>query len=135
MSEIQIWEHILKWGLAQNPELPADPTNFSKENFRTKYHLIKKILPGELYKDLLKYFLKQNNQKSEPYITKDIKVIYYFGSKIFTSQHAELIFKWVNISITGITSMFKLLIRGSRDGFTHERFHEIKMMNLSKENF
>ena len=23
-DEIQVWEHVLKWGLAQNPELPPD---------------------------------------------------------------------------------------------------------------
>jgi hypothetical protein len=34
MDEIQVWEHVLKWGPAQNPELPSDPTNFSKEDFK-----------------------------------------------------------------------------------------------------
>ncbi|RIA98840.1 hypothetical protein C1645_29492 [Glomus cerebriforme] len=33
MSEIQVWDHVLKWGFAQSPELPSDPTNFSKEDF------------------------------------------------------------------------------------------------------
>ena len=32
-SDIQAWEHVLKWGLAQNPELPFDPASFSKEDF------------------------------------------------------------------------------------------------------
>ncbi len=32
MSEVQIWENVLKWGIAQNPELPPDPTRFSSEN-------------------------------------------------------------------------------------------------------
>ncbi|RIA86818.1 hypothetical protein C1645_807611 [Glomus cerebriforme] len=87
ISEIQIWEQVLKWGFTQNPELPSDPTNFSKEDFNTLkngiqqfipyiefYNLTseefsdkvlpyKKILPKELYKNLLKYFLKPNNQK------------------------------------------------------------------------
>ncbi|GBC26075.2 BTB/POZ protein [Rhizophagus irregularis DAOM 181602=DAOM 197198] len=26
MSEVQVWEHVLKWGIAQNPELSSDPT-------------------------------------------------------------------------------------------------------------
>ncbi|PKY37578.1 hypothetical protein RhiirA4_450447 [Rhizophagus irregularis] len=34
INEIQVWEHVLKWGIAQSPELPSDPTNFSKEDFR-----------------------------------------------------------------------------------------------------
>ncbi|CAB4440708.1 unnamed protein product [Rhizophagus irregularis] len=33
MSEIQVWEHVLKWGYAQNPDLPSDITNYSKEDF------------------------------------------------------------------------------------------------------
>ncbi|RIA85040.1 hypothetical protein C1645_391540 [Glomus cerebriforme] len=90
MSKIQIWEYVLKWGRAQNPELPSDPTNFSREDFNTLKNSLqqiipfigfynitseefsdkvlpyKKILPKELYKDLLKYFLKPNNQKSGP---------------------------------------------------------------------
>ncbi|GBC26072.2 BTB/POZ protein [Rhizophagus irregularis DAOM 181602=DAOM 197198] len=32
MSEVQIWEHVLKWGFAQNPELSSDPTSFSGES-------------------------------------------------------------------------------------------------------
>jgi len=30
MREIQVWERMIKWGLAQNPELPSDPTSFSQ---------------------------------------------------------------------------------------------------------
>jgi hypothetical protein len=78
MDEIKVWEHVLKWRLAQNPELPSDPTNFSKEYFNilkdslqhyipyiSFYNLTseefsdevlsyKKILPKELHKVLLK---------------------------------------------------------------------------------
>ena len=32
MSEIQVWEYLIKWGLAQNSELPSDPTSFLKED-------------------------------------------------------------------------------------------------------
>ncbi|EXX60095.1 uncharacterized protein OCT59_019153 [Rhizophagus irregularis] len=86
MEEIQVWKYVLKWGLAQNPELSSDPSNFSKEDFNTLknslhncipfirfYNLTsdefskeilpyKKVFPKELYKDLLKYFLDSNNQ-------------------------------------------------------------------------
>src|SRR5436853_2219751 len=100
MSEIQVWENVLKWGLSQNPELPSDTEDFSKEDFNALknslqqcipfirfYNLsseefsdrilpYKKILPKELYKDLLKYFLNPNNQsikQSKPRITKATK--------------------------------------------------------------
>ena len=35
MSEIQVWEHVLKWGLAQNLELPLEVTNYSDDDFNT----------------------------------------------------------------------------------------------------
>src|SRR5436190_1178019 len=100
ISENQVWENVLKLGLSQNPELPSDPEDFSKEDFNALknslqqcipfirfYNLsseefsdrilpYKKILPKELYKDLLKYFLNPNNQsikQSKPRVTKVTK--------------------------------------------------------------
>jgi hypothetical protein len=149
MGEIQVWKHVLKWGLAQNPELPSDPTNFSKEDFKTLknslqncilfirfYNLTsdefsdeilpyKKIFPKELYKNSLKYFLS-SNKKSKPRMTNKKIII---DSKIITSQHIELISKWIDrLEIRDEiknTYEFKLLLRGSRDGFEVNKFHEI----------
>ena len=45
MSEIQIWEHVLKWGFARNPEFPSDPTSFSKEDFNTLKNTLKQCIP------------------------------------------------------------------------------------------
>ncbi|GET65691.1 carbohydrate-binding module family 13 protein [Rhizophagus irregularis DAOM 181602=DAOM 197198] len=112
MDEVQVWKHMVKWGHAQNPELSSDPTNFSKDDFDTLRNslqhcipfirfynlssdefsdevlLYKKILPKELYKDLLKYFLSSNNQltkKSKPRTAaKEINI----DSEIITIQHA-----------------------------------------------
>src|SRR5688572_29904103 len=33
MSEVKVWEHVLKWGLSQNPEISSDPSNYSKDDF------------------------------------------------------------------------------------------------------
>ncbi|GES87809.1 carbohydrate-binding module family 13 protein [Rhizophagus clarus] len=148
MSEIQVWKYVLKWGLAQNPELPPDPATFSKEDFNvlknTLQHIVpfinfkdltsrefsdevlpyKKILPKELYKDLLKKFL---NLHPDSKLTDNLKNS--IDSKIITFQHAELISKWIEkFDITHkSTSLyeFKLILRGSRDGFTPDKFHEI----------
>ncbi|GBC27889.2 carbohydrate-binding module family 13 protein [Rhizophagus irregularis DAOM 181602=DAOM 197198] len=122
MSEIQVWEHILKWGHAQHPELPSNVTNYSKDDFNALkitlqqfipfikfYNLTskeftdkvlpyKKILPKGLYKDLLKSFLSllepnsKLNNNLNPHLT-NLKTI---DSKITTSQHTELISKWIN---------------------------------------
>ncbi|RGB22505.1 hypothetical protein C1646_55272 [Rhizophagus diaphanus] len=147
MSEIQVWKYVIKWGLAQKPELPTDPATFSKEDFNvlknTLQQLIpfikfsnissrefseevlpyKKTLPKELYKDLLKNFL---NLHPESKLTDNLKNI---DSKIITFQHIELISKWIDkLDITDkSTSLyeFKLILRGSRDGFESNKFHEI----------
>ncbi|GES81070.1 carbohydrate-binding module family 13 protein [Rhizophagus clarus] len=155
MSEIQIWDHVLKWGLAQNPELPSEVTNFSKDDFNTlknslqhcipfiRFHNLtskefldkvlpyKKVLPKELYKELLREFLDNNTKtssKSKPRIFKEINSK-DFDSKIITIQHIETISKWIQrleIANELTTSFeFELLFRGSRDGFYSEKFHEI----------
>ena len=102
MNEIQVWEHVLKWGLAQNPELPTNPTDFSKDDFKILKNTLqqcvpfvkfrnltskefmdgvlpyKKILPKELNNNLLKSFLNlldpnsKPNDKPEPHIPKEI---------------------------------------------------------------
>uniref|UniRef100_U9USS2 Kelch-like protein 17 n=1 Tax=Rhizophagus irregularis (strain DAOM 181602 / DAOM 197198 / MUCL 43194) TaxID=747089 RepID=U9USS2_RHIID len=188
MSKIQVWEYALKWGHAQNPELPSDLKNFSKKDFKTLknslqrciqlikfYNLTleefsdkilpyKKIFPKELYEDLSKYFSnldKKSIKEPEPYVIKDVKedCLKNIDSKIITFQHAELILKWINtnnssmftsifskwiyntedtnttmnintdmntnINASTNTNMFKLLLRGTRDGFTPEKFHKI----------
>uniref|UniRef100_U9UHV2 TLDc domain-containing protein n=1 Tax=Rhizophagus irregularis (strain DAOM 181602 / DAOM 197198 / MUCL 43194) TaxID=747089 RepID=U9UHV2_RHIID len=147
MSEIQVWKYVIKWGLAQNPELPTDPATFSKEDFNvlknTLQQLIpfikfsnissrefseevlpyKKILPKELYKDLLKKIL---NLHPDSKLTDNLKNI---DSEIITFQHIELISKWIDkLDITDkSTSLheFKLILRGTRDGFESNKFHEI----------
>jgi hypothetical protein len=157
MSEVQIWEHVLKWGIAQNPELPSDVTNYSDDNFNTLkntlqqcipfirfYNLTSKefldkilpyeqILPKKLYKELLKAFISLSdpnskpNDKSKPRVPREIDSN-NINSKVITFQHAELISKWIDKLETNdmLSSSyeFKLLFRGSRDGFSVNKFHE-----------
>ncbi|PKY16543.1 hypothetical protein RhiirB3_428975 [Rhizophagus irregularis] len=145
MDEIQVWEHVIKWGFTQNPELPSDPTSFSKNDFNIlrntlqqcvpyiRFHNLtskeflkkvkpyKKILPKELYNELLEYFLDNDSKKSVPRIIEENKEIRSnIDSKIITFQHVELISKWIDrLEITDkLTNSyeFKLLYRDSRDG-------------------
>jgi hypothetical protein len=124
MSEIQIWEHILKWGIAQNPDLPPDLVNYSQDdfnnlkiilqqfiplikfrNFTSKEFLDKvfpyeKLFPEDFYKNLLKAFLSLLDPNSKPSVnsgsnvTKESKKA--VDSKIITYRHVELISKWID---------------------------------------
>ena len=126
MNDIQVWENVLKWGIAQNPELPSDPSNYSKDDFNTlkntlqqcipfvkffnlahkeflnKVYPYKKILPKDLRENLIKHFINKPEQKI---IIKEINSK-SIDSRIITFQHAELLRN---------LHKFKLLLRGSRD--------------------
>ncbi|GES98951.1 carbohydrate-binding module family 13 protein [Rhizophagus clarus] len=155
---IQVWDYVLKWGYAQNPELPSDRKNFSEEDFNTLknslrqciphikfYNLTsdeflskvlpyKKILSEELLDDLIRHFMNPSNRSEEDNSN-------HIDSNIITYQHAELILRWINTNrsntytsmlkrliyrdTTDTTQKFKLLLRGTWDGFTPEKFHEI----------
>ncbi|GBC34398.2 BTB/POZ protein [Rhizophagus irregularis DAOM 181602=DAOM 197198] len=84
MREIEIWEHVLKWGLTQNPTLVSDPDiwtdndfkvmentlqhclplirffSLSSEEFLQKVHPYKKLLKPQLYGELFKSYLDSN---------------------------------------------------------------------------
>ncbi|POG73446.1 BTB/POZ protein, partial [Rhizophagus irregularis DAOM 181602=DAOM 197198] len=45
MSEIQVWKNVLKWGLAQNPELSSNPSNYSKDDFNTLKNTLQQCIP------------------------------------------------------------------------------------------
>ncbi|GBC27186.2 carbohydrate-binding module family 13 protein [Rhizophagus irregularis DAOM 181602=DAOM 197198] len=152
---IHVWDYVIKWGLAQNPELSSDPTSYSRNDFNAlkntlqqcipfiKFHNLtskefskkvlpyKKILPKDLYNELLDDFLN-NDRKPIKKPTTNVEKIEENGinSRIITTQHAELISKWINgqksTDELEISYNFKLLYRESVDGFDRfKKFHEI----------
>ncbi|GET03255.1 carbohydrate-binding module family 13 protein [Rhizophagus clarus] len=149
------WDYVLKWGIAQNPELPSDPSNYSKNDFNTLKNTLqhfvplikffnltpkeylsqvypyKKVIPKDLRENLFKHFIDQPNSSTpEPKtIIKEVINSKSIDSKIITIQHAEVISKWVEkLEITDVMKNsyeFKLILRGSRDGFSSCNFHKI----------
>src|SRR5204863_7094528 len=45
MREVQVWEYVIKWGLAQNPELSSNPASFSKEDFKVLKNTLRQCIP------------------------------------------------------------------------------------------
>ncbi|RHZ86520.1 hypothetical protein Glove_50g95 [Diversispora epigaea] len=45
MKEIKIWDYVIKWGISQNPVLPANLDEWSKENFLTLKTILQQCLP------------------------------------------------------------------------------------------
>ncbi|GET03152.1 carbohydrate-binding module family 13 protein [Rhizophagus clarus] len=101
----------------------------SEFEFVEKVYPYKKIIPKELREKLIKDFIYQPNKKPKLEITKRISTK-NIDSKIITYQHTELISNWIDRLDTVLSSRsnpyeFKLVLRGSRDGFSSNKFHEI----------
>ncbi|PKY33914.1 hypothetical protein RhiirB3_453211 [Rhizophagus irregularis] len=195
IGEVQIWEHMLKWGIAQNPGLSSDPSGYSNDDFvalmntlqqcipfikfikftskefLNKVYPYKMIMPERLFENLNRWFLNNDYNPSNKLKPQEVKEVSYkmnindynpnskleiqtvneisheinnnynpsiklesqiiIDSKIttITIKHAELISKWIDkLEIEDEMKNFyefKLIFRGSRDGFTSNKFHTI----------
>ncbi|EXX74890.1 hypothetical protein RirG_046850 [Rhizophagus irregularis DAOM 197198w] len=160
MKEIEIWEHVLKWGLAQNPTLVSDPNVWSDDDFKTmentlqhclphvrlfslsskefsqKVRPYKKLLNKQLYEDLLNSYLDSDREPTENIsLPRSIEIDGIIDSKIVNLNIVSIISRWidkidVNYKISHLRELylpykFRLLIRGSRDGFTPRKFHTL----------
>ncbi|RIA95375.1 hypothetical protein C1645_816757 [Glomus cerebriforme] len=99
--------------------------------FLDKVYPYKKILPKELRKSLIKCYLNNYYNTNSELESEIIKEISYgnIDSKIITIQHAELISKWIDRLefMDKIKNLyeFKLILHGSRDGFTTKKLIQI----------
>ena len=67
MIDIQVWENVLKWGIAQDPELPKDPSSYSKDDFNTLKNTLQQCIP----------FIKFFNLTPKEYLNKVMYVKIY----------------------------------------------------------
>ncbi|CAG8439177.1 9269_t:CDS:2 [Funneliformis caledonium] len=85
MEEIEIWDHLIEWGIAQNISLNENISTWTPQNFETlkgtlehcipliryfnidssdywdKLRPFRQILPSKLHEDLLQYYCKRGN--------------------------------------------------------------------------
>ncbi|RIB14986.1 hypothetical protein C2G38_1610459 [Gigaspora rosea] len=156
IEEVKIWNYVIKWGIAQNQNLPSNPKNWTQENFlilkttlqnwlpHIRYFQISgddiidnikpyhQILDENLWDDILKRAINPNRQIPStilsPRIILEQKLpLRESFSTIINKEHAAEIATWVDkkaeaYSVTNNPYEFKLLLRGTRDGFTKESF-------------
>ena len=160
MKEVEIWEHVLKWGVAQNPTLTPDPDTWSDHDFRTMKNTLQHCLPSirffslsskgflqkvgpyrkllnrQLYKNLEASYLDPDNEPNENIPPpRSIKSDGIIDSKIVNLNIVSTISRWIDkVDINSkfaqfrglyLPYKFELLLRGSRDGFTPKKFHEL----------
>jgi len=59
MKEVEVWEHLLKWGLAQNSTLLSDPNTWSDEDFKAMENTLQHCLP------LIRFFSLSSREFSQ----------------------------------------------------------------------
>ncbi|RGB34381.1 hypothetical protein C1646_815394 [Rhizophagus diaphanus] len=146
--EVELWEHIIKWGINQNPNVSKDPKSWSARDIKAVENSIKEyipyirfynmtqsefqryvwpykcLIPIEIYDSIMTHFLM-------PF--KRVQRLIPRGngaqSRLINWDHLKYICGWIDQSnsypIDKLPYRFELLMRGSRDGFTSESFHNL----------
>jgi hypothetical protein len=154
MDEIEVWESLLKWCLAQLI-MENDPTKWNKDDmtrierllhkfiplirfydigptdFFYKVYNYKDILPQDLINDLLEFHVVPN-MKPKTNVPPPRKRILNLNldSNIIQLNHIPLFASWIDrkessyYNNKNIPYDFKLLYNSDRDGFNAESFHK-----------
>ncbi|EXX73782.1 hypothetical protein GLOIN_2v1789120 [Rhizophagus irregularis DAOM 181602=DAOM 197198] len=139
LEEIDIWGYLIRWTYAQNPTIEFEPSKWTENDIEMMKDTIENLIPlirfdNISYKD---YFEKINPY--EKLLSK--KILRYYSnlnsesseldSSIITQKDLfySLFLNWINKKDNNQKSRkflqynFKLLLRGSRDGFDGNAFH------------
>ncbi|CAB4393430.1 unnamed protein product [Rhizophagus irregularis] len=150
LNEIEIWENLIKWGLAQEQVLNQDVSKWNKDDFnifkRILYKFIPLIrfyeIPSEDYFNKVKPYEKVlskelRNDITKFYMVPGYKPIYTprnsnrlkcnIDSIIINQEHIAHFVNWIDRKkkeyINDVPYEFNLLYRASRDGNTAAAFH------------
>src|ERR1051325_7751298 len=110
--------------------------SLSSKEFLDKVRPYKKLLNQQLYEDLVSSYMDPNSEPKENISPpRNIKIDGTIDSNIVNLGIASVISRWIDkVSIDNkfaqfrelyLPYKFELLLRGSRDGFTPKKFHEL----------
>ncbi|CAI2180809.1 6264_t:CDS:2 [Funneliformis geosporum] len=148
IKEIEIWNNVVKWGMAQHQKFPSDNSkwqpldfimlrdtlqdciphirffNISGPDYYNKVRPFKKILPKELREDLEQFYIA--HQISSRSIVLPPRGKGGIDTTIITPTYAAVLASWIDkknepYQFHDIPYKFNLLIRGSRDGLNDYR--------------
>ncbi|CAG8501702.1 7054_t:CDS:2 [Paraglomus occultum] len=151
MEEVDVWLQVIRWGTSRVRNLNTkNKSEWSRDDFaeleRVLHNLLpkirffdissqdyydkvrpyKKILPKDLKEQLLHHYLKPDSTQPSTGPRESSSII---TSTLITHAHAALISEWIDGSNSyevpeTSKHRYKLLYRGSRDGFSAQSFHE-----------
>ncbi|CAI2165384.1 7133_t:CDS:1 [Funneliformis geosporum] len=145
IDEIDLWNHLIRWGIAQNSELSLmDLSNWNVEDFLALKYILnpfipyirffeisskdfhnqvrpyKKVLPEELFESVLSFYMT-NSRPRDILPPRYGKIA--VNSKIITPKHAAILANWIQrkhanaIIPKDHRYNMNLIYRGNRDGF------------------
>ncbi|CAG8584135.1 2467_t:CDS:2 [Paraglomus occultum] len=150
LEEVDVWEYLLRWGRGQVNRLMDEVSKWSAEEFteledvlrpciplvrffhippgefRQKVWPYKAVLPQDLYDDIMWCYAAPQIKVQSIISPPRLKPI---DSNIIKMKHVAIISSWVDrkdgphYNLGEIPYQFRLLLRGSRDGFSNRVFH------------
>ncbi|GBC49037.2 hypothetical protein GLOIN_2v1837915 [Rhizophagus irregularis DAOM 181602=DAOM 197198] len=168
LDEIFIWKSLLKWGLAQNPSISKDITKWNKEDitiiektlhgliplvrfyhissddFLDKIYPLKKLLPKDLTKDLVEFYIAPNRKPNivEIQSPRIPKHICDYDSILIKNHHFAVFASWIDKKnnlhyYVNIPYNFNLLYRASRDvgGYNPLKWNSSNKVESTKDSY
>jgi hypothetical protein len=122
MKEIEVWEYVLKWGLAKNQTLIPDSNTWTDDDFKMMENTLKNCLPlirffslsskeflhrvspykkllnPQIYKDLLNSFMDPDSKPSSSNIPfpRNLKIDKIIDSKVVNLNIASIVSRWID---------------------------------------
>ncbi|RIA97528.1 hypothetical protein C1645_813938 [Glomus cerebriforme] len=148
LDEIEVWNGLIKWGLAQEQEFNQNISEWNQDDFDNLKNIIQKFIPlirfydissqdyfnkvkpyekilsEELREEILKFHLVPGYKPQFNYLPRRS-----IDSILINQKHVTLFANWIdktdeNTKYRAGPYKFNLLYRASRDGNTNEAFHE-----------
>jgi hypothetical protein len=152
MEENEIWDYVIHWGRSQDQNLSKNLNEWAPENFRMLGYILKDFIPlirfseisskdfykkvkpfsqvlgTNLYEELLQHYLVADSQPNSELLTKKRKQK-NLDSLLISQSHVALISSWIDrrdkpYEETTVPYKFELLLRGTKDDFTAQTFHD-----------
>ncbi|CAB4377879.1 unnamed protein product [Rhizophagus irregularis] len=116
MNEIEIWDNLIKWCLAQHPSIQQDVNKWNKEEIE----IMKIILTEDLTENILAFHMMPNKE-----LFNGIRPLRKpkYDTNIVTSRHFSIFASWIERKNSSyyfdkdIPYHFKLIYRASRDDY------------------
>ncbi|CAG8576442.1 4161_t:CDS:2 [Racocetra fulgida] len=106
MDEVQIWDHVLKWGLTQNPTMSTmDPTKWIDNDFKTLQASLQQFLPLIGFHEMTgqQFFEKVSpfSKIFEPRVYEELVQYFMLSDKDVSNEYLGPSFGFDDITVNG----------------------------------